>query len=95
MKMLEIDGLEHAYGRHPALRDVAIRVRGGEVVAILRRERRRQDDAPQRRRGPGAAVQRLDPVSRGRTCRPARPPHRRTGRRDGDGEPPSCSAPCR
>jgi len=33
--MLEIDGLEHAYGRHPALCDVAIRVRGGEVVAIL------------------------------------------------------------
>jgi branched-chain amino acid transport system ATP-binding protein len=35
MNMLEIDGLEHAYGRHRALLDVAIRVRGGEVVAIL------------------------------------------------------------
>jgi ABC-type branched-subunit amino acid transport system ATPase component len=33
--MLEIDGLNHAYGRHSALRDVAIRVRAGEVVAIL------------------------------------------------------------
>jgi len=33
--MLEIDGLDHSYGRHRALRDVAIRVRGGEVVAIL------------------------------------------------------------
>jgi len=33
--MLEIDGLDHAYGRHRALRDVAIRVRAGEVVAIL------------------------------------------------------------
>jgi len=33
--MLEIDGLEHSYGRHRALRDVAIRVGGGEVVAIL------------------------------------------------------------
>jgi branched-chain amino acid transport system ATP-binding protein len=33
--MLEIDGLDHAYGRHAALRDVAIRVRDGEVVAIL------------------------------------------------------------
>jgi ABC-type branched-subunit amino acid transport system ATPase component len=33
--MLEIDGLDHAYGSHRALRDVAIRVRAGEVVAIL------------------------------------------------------------
>jgi branched-chain amino acid transport system ATP-binding protein len=33
--MLEIDGLTHAYGRHSALRDVAIRVYPGEVVAIL------------------------------------------------------------
>ena len=34
-RMLEIDGLDHSYGRHRALRDVAIRVRSGEVVAIL------------------------------------------------------------
>ncbi len=34
-RMLEIDGLDHSYGRHRALRDVAIRVRTGEVVAIL------------------------------------------------------------
>jgi len=33
--MLEIDGLDHSYGRHRALSDVAIRVRAGEVVAIL------------------------------------------------------------
>jgi len=33
--MLEIDGLEHSYGRHRALRDVSIRVRDNEVVAIL------------------------------------------------------------
>lgn len=33
--MLEIDGLDHVYGRHSALRDVSIRVRLGEVVAIL------------------------------------------------------------
>jgi len=33
--MLEIDGLDHSYGRHRALRDVAIRVRSGEAVAIL------------------------------------------------------------
>jgi ABC-type branched-subunit amino acid transport system ATPase component len=33
--MLEIDGLAHAYGRHAALRDVSIRVRAGEAVAIL------------------------------------------------------------
>jgi len=33
--MLEIDGLDHSYGRHRALRDVSIRVRGNEVVAIL------------------------------------------------------------
>jgi ABC-type branched-subunit amino acid transport system ATPase component len=33
--MLEIDGLDHAYGRHRALRDVTIRVSIGEVVAIL------------------------------------------------------------
>ncbi len=33
--MLEIDGLEHAYGRHAALRDVSIRVGTGEAVAIL------------------------------------------------------------
>ena len=33
--MLEIDGLNHSYGRHRALNDVAIRVRGGEAVAIL------------------------------------------------------------
>jgi branched-chain amino acid transport system ATP-binding protein len=33
--MLEIDGLNHAYGRHAALRDVSIRVRPGEAVAIL------------------------------------------------------------
>src|ERR1700678_1417430 len=33
--MLEIDGLDHSYGRHRALRDVSIRVRPGEVVAIL------------------------------------------------------------
>jgi ABC-type branched-subunit amino acid transport system ATPase component len=33
--MLEIDGLDHAYGRHRALRDVAIRIQTGEVVAIL------------------------------------------------------------
>ena len=33
--MLEIDALEHAYGRHSALRDVSIRVRPSEVVAIL------------------------------------------------------------
>jgi ABC-type branched-subunit amino acid transport system ATPase component len=35
MKMLEIDGLEHSYARHRALREVSIRVRPGEVVAIL------------------------------------------------------------
>jgi len=34
-KMLEIDGLDHSYGRHAALRDVAIRVGDREVVAIL------------------------------------------------------------
>jgi len=34
-RMLEIDGLDHSYGRHRALRDVSIRVRAGEVVAIL------------------------------------------------------------
>jgi len=34
-RMLEIDGLEHSYGRHRALHDVSIRVRAGEVVAIL------------------------------------------------------------
>jgi len=33
--MLEIDGLDHSYGRHRALADVSIRVRAGEVVAIL------------------------------------------------------------
>ena len=33
--MLEIDGLDHSYGRHRALGDVAIRVRDNEVVAIL------------------------------------------------------------
>src|SRR5271168_4146004 len=33
--MLEVDGLDHSYGRHRALRDVAIRVPSGEVVAIL------------------------------------------------------------
>ena len=33
--MLEIDGLDHSYGRHRALHDVSIRVRTGEVVAIL------------------------------------------------------------
>jgi branched-chain amino acid transport system ATP-binding protein len=33
--MLEVDGLEHAYGRHRALTDVSLRVRTGEVVAIL------------------------------------------------------------
>jgi ABC-type branched-subunit amino acid transport system ATPase component len=33
--MLEIDALEHAYGRHRALSDVSLRVRPGEVVAIL------------------------------------------------------------
>jgi len=35
MTMLEIDGLDHVYGRHRALRDVTIRVQPGEVVAIL------------------------------------------------------------
>jgi ABC-type branched-subunit amino acid transport system ATPase component len=33
--MLEIDGLNHCYGRHRALNDVSIRVHFGEVVAIL------------------------------------------------------------
>jgi len=33
--MLEVDALDHAYGRHRALHDVAIRVNAGEVVAIL------------------------------------------------------------
>jgi branched-chain amino acid transport system ATP-binding protein len=33
--MLEIDGLDHSYGRHRALREVAIRVHAGEAVAIL------------------------------------------------------------
>jgi ABC-type branched-subunit amino acid transport system ATPase component len=33
--MLEIDGLDHSYGRHRALQGVSIRVRDGEVVAIL------------------------------------------------------------
>ncbi|HKN30330.1 MAG TPA: ABC transporter ATP-binding protein, partial [Roseiarcus sp.] len=33
--MLEIDGLNHSYGRHRALNDVAIRVQGREAVAIL------------------------------------------------------------
>jgi ABC-type branched-subunit amino acid transport system ATPase component len=33
--MLEIDGLDHAYGRHAALGDVSIRVHAGEAVAIL------------------------------------------------------------
>jgi branched-chain amino acid transport system ATP-binding protein len=33
--MLEVDGLQHAYGRHRALTSVSLRVRAGEVVAIL------------------------------------------------------------
>lgn len=33
--MLEVDGLDHSYGRHRALRDVSIRVGDCEVVAIL------------------------------------------------------------
>jgi len=33
--MLEVDGLECAYGRHRALLDVSLRVREGETVAIL------------------------------------------------------------
>ena len=33
--MLEIDGLEHSYGRHRALIGVSIRVQPGEVVTIL------------------------------------------------------------
>jgi len=33
--MLEIDALDHAYGRHSALRNVSIRVKSREVVAIL------------------------------------------------------------
>jgi ABC-type branched-subunit amino acid transport system ATPase component len=33
--MLEIDGLDHVYGRHRALDDVSIRVQPSEVVAIL------------------------------------------------------------
>ena len=33
--MLEVHGLSHSYGRHEALRDVSVRVRAGEVVAIL------------------------------------------------------------
>jgi len=33
--MLEIEGLDHSYARHRALRDVSIRVDSGEVVAIL------------------------------------------------------------
>jgi branched-chain amino acid transport system ATP-binding protein len=33
--MLEIDGVDHSYGRHRALRGVSIRVRQSEVVAIL------------------------------------------------------------
>ena len=33
--MLEIDGLDHSYGRHAALRNVTIRVGDREVVAIL------------------------------------------------------------
>jgi ABC-type branched-subunit amino acid transport system ATPase component len=35
MTMLEIDGLDHSYGRHRALQHVSIRVGDGEVVAIL------------------------------------------------------------
>ena len=33
--MLEIDGLDHSYGRHRALDRVTIRVGDGQVVAIL------------------------------------------------------------
>ncbi len=33
--MLEISGLNHTYGRHEALHNVAIRLRAGETVAIL------------------------------------------------------------
>jgi ABC-type branched-subunit amino acid transport system ATPase component len=33
--MLDVYGLSHAYGRHKALDDVNIRLRAGEVVAIL------------------------------------------------------------
>ena len=33
--MLEVHGLGHSYGRHEALRDVSVRLRAGEVVAIL------------------------------------------------------------
>jgi ABC-type branched-subunit amino acid transport system ATPase component len=35
MTMLEIEGIDHSYARHRALRDVSIRVRPREVVAIL------------------------------------------------------------
>jgi ABC-type branched-subunit amino acid transport system ATPase component len=35
MMMLEIEGLNHSYARHRALRDVSIRVNSSEVVAIL------------------------------------------------------------
>jgi branched-chain amino acid transport system ATP-binding protein len=33
--MLEVAGLSHAYGRHEALHEVAIRIEAGEAVAIL------------------------------------------------------------
>lgn len=35
MRMLEIDGLDHSYGRHRALHDVSIHIHKGEVEAIL------------------------------------------------------------
>ena len=33
--MLDVNGLSHAYGRHKALDEVSVRLRGGEAVAIL------------------------------------------------------------
>ena len=71
--LLELDGVEARYGPIKALHGVSLRVDEGEVVALLGRERRRQDDdaAGDLRARCGSPATFASPAARSRAGRPS------------------------
>ena len=74
--LLEVEGVELAYGEVPACRDVSFDVGAGRDRRADRRQRRGQEHHAARRRGRHAAAQGDDPVRRSDVTR--LPAHQRT-----------------
>ena len=72
MAELAVEHLEVRYGDLIGVADISLRVTRGQVVALARLQRRRQDDDAQCHCGTGARLTRADRLARRRNLGPGR-----------------------